>query len=103
MKAGDAAKAGAATKAATAEAEAGVSPAKMAQFNSIIAEGRGLAKQVRRAGNGPNAELAKNYDKYLVTLKDSMRGVTTEAGAAQLIRQASQTRAYLQFLARQSQ
>ena len=102
VKAAEAAKAGAATRAA-AEPDVGISPAKMAQFNSIIAEGRGLAKQVRRAGNGPNADLAKNYDKYLVTLKDSMRGVTTDAGAAQLIRQASQTRAYLQFLARQSQ
>lgn len=88
----------AATKVA-AQPDVGVTPAKMAQFNSIVAEGRTLAKQVRRSGNSANSALAKNYDKYLVTLKDSMRGVTTAAGADQLIRQASQTRAYLQFLA----
>jgi len=91
----------AATKAAAAP-DAGATPERMAQFTSIVAEGRALAKQVRRSGNASNAALAKNYDKYLATLKDSSRGVTTKAGLDQLIRQASQTRAYLQFMARQT-
>ena len=86
-----------------AEVDAGVSSAQMAEFDAILAEGHDLAKQVRHASKGPNADAAKNYDKYLSALKASMRGVTTSAGANQMIRQASQTRAYLQFLARQAQ
>ncbi|MEO6360124.1 MAG: serine/threonine-protein kinase [Sphingomicrobium sp.] len=80
----------------------GVSAAKMSQFNAIIAEGRGMARQVIRADRGANGQLAKNYDKYLVTLKDSMRGVKSDAQAEQLIKQAKQTRAYLQFLVKQT-
>ena len=81
----------------------GVSAGKMAQFNSIVADGRSMARRVIRSGNSQNAQLARNYDKYLVTLKDSMRGIDSDREADRLIKQASQTRAYIQFLDRQTQ
>ena len=87
---------------ATVSSADGVSAAKMSQFNAIVAEGRGMARQVIRADRGANGQLARNYDKYLVTLKDSMRGVKSDAQAEQLIKQARQTRAYLQFLVKQT-
>ena len=80
----------------------GVSPAKVAQLNAIVDEGRAMAKQVIRSGNSQNAQLARNYDSYLKTAKDSMRGVTSDKEADRLIKQASQTRAYIQFLVKQS-
>jgi len=80
----------------------GVSPAKIGQLNAIVDEGRSMAKQVMRSGNSQNAQLARNYDSYLKTAKDSMRGVSSDKEADKLIKQASQTRAYLQFLVKQS-
>ena len=61
-----------------------------------------MAKQVMRSGNSQNAQLARNYDSYLKTAKDSMRGVSSDKEADKLIKQASQTRAYIQFLVKQS-
>jgi hypothetical protein len=96
----DKAAAAAALAASSAATTAGVSPAKMAQFNASVDEGRSMAKQAMRSGNQQNAQLAKNYDKYLKTLKDSMRGIESDKEADKLIRQANQTKAYIQFLLR---
>ena len=49
-----------------------------------------------------NAALARNYDKYLATLKDSMRGAKNDRDADRLIKQANQTKAYISFLTKQS-
>ena len=87
--------------AASSSSSSGVSAAKLAQFNSIVDEGRSMAKQVMHSSNSQNIQLAKNYDQYLKTLKDSMRGVQSDKQADKMIKQASQTRAYLQFLVRQ--
>ena len=95
------AKTAAATSAASSSS-GGVSPAKVAQLNAIVDEGRAMAKQVIRSGNSQNAQLARNYDSYLKTAKDSMRGVSSDKEADRLIKQASQTRAYIQFLVKQS-
>lgn len=93
----------------TASDASGVSPAKMQQFNGIIDDGRGMARRVIRMGGRSssdtrkaNAVLARNYDSYLKNLKDSMRGARSDREADRLIKQASQTRAYLQFLVKQS-
>ena len=94
--------AAAATTAASSSSGGGVSPAKIAQLNAIVDEGRAMAKQVMRSGNSQNAQLARNYDSYLKTAKDSMRGVSSDKEADKLIKQASQTRAYIQFLVKQS-
>jgi cell fate (sporulation/competence/biofilm development) regulator YlbF (YheA/YmcA/DUF963 family) len=56
-----------------------------------------------RSSNKQNADMAKNYDKYLKTLKDSMRGIQSDKEADKLIKQANQTRAYIQYLVRQGQ
>lgn len=80
---------------------AGVSSAKITEFNSIVESGRSMAKQVMRSGNAQNVQLARNYDSYLKTLKDSMRGIRSDKEADRLIKQASQTRAYIQYLVRQ--
>lgn len=96
------AKTAAATSAASSSSGGGVSPAKVAQLNAIVDEGRAMAKQVMRSGNSQNAQLARNYDSYLKTAKDSMRGVSSDKEADRLIKQASQTRAYIQFLVKQS-
>jgi serine/threonine protein kinase len=88
-----------AMQAASSEAESGsVSPAKMAQFNAAIDDARGLARQVMRNGTGQNVQTAKNYDKYLKTLKASMGGIHSDKEADRLIKQAYQTRAYIQSL-----
>jgi hypothetical protein len=92
--------AAAATQASSSSAS-GVSSAKLAQFNSIVDEGRSMAKQAMRSSNSQNVQLAKNYDQYLKTLKDSMRGIQSDKEADKLIKQASQTRAYIQYLVRQ--
>ncbi len=81
----------------------GLSPAKLSQFNAIVADGRGMARQVmRNPSAGANAKLAKNYDSYLATLQGSMRGVKTDREADSLIASAKRTRAYLSFLVKQS-
>src|SRR5262249_34124138 len=83
----------------TSAAETGtVSAAKMAQFNSAVDEARSLAKQVMSSGTGQDVQTAKNYDKYLKTLKASMRGIHSDADADRLIKQANQTKAYIQSL-----
>lgn len=112
QKVRDAALAAAPTLAAPAAPEVastsgGVSPGKMSEFQSIISDARGMASRVIRAGNRndaakANAQLARNYDKYLATLKDSMRGVKSDAQADRMIGQAKQTRAYLVYLVQQS-
>jgi non-specific serine/threonine protein kinase len=79
----------------------GVSAAKLSQFYSIVDDARSMAKKVMRGNNSQNAALARSYDANLKTLRDSMRGISSEREADRLIRQASQTRAYVQFLARQ--
>ena len=81
----------------------GVSPGKLSQFNAIVADGRGMARQVLRNPNaGANAKLAKNYDSYLAQLQGSMRGVKSDREADNLIASAKRTRAYLSFLVKQS-
>jgi hypothetical protein len=75
----------------------------VAQFNAIVADGRGMARQVmRNPSAGANAKLAKNYDSYLATLQSSMRGVKSDREADGLISSAKRTRAYLSFLVKQS-
>jgi non-specific serine/threonine protein kinase len=78
-----------------------VSPAKMAQFNATVDEARALAAQAMRSNSGQNSAMARNYDKYLKTLKDSGRGIQSDKEADKLIKQANQTKAYIQFLLRQ--
>ena len=85
----------------TSTPDAGVSSATLSQFNSTVDDARSIAKQVMRSGNGQSVQLARNYDQYLKTLKDSMRGIQTEKEAQKLLKQASQTRAYVVFLQRQ--
>jgi serine/threonine protein kinase len=86
----------------------GVSSAKRAQFNGIISSGRSMAQQVIRMGSGAsgtrkaNAQLAKNYDKYLANLADSFRGANSDREADELIKKANQTKAYIVFLNKQS-
>jgi hypothetical protein len=60
-----------------------------------------MAKQVMRSGNSQNAALARSYDANLKTLRDSIRGVSSDREADRLIKQAQQTRAYVQFLVKQ--
>ena len=85
----------------TSSASAGVSPAKLSQFYSIVDDARAQAKRVMRSGNSQNAALARNYDSNLATLRASIRGIDSDAEADRLIKQATQTRAYIQFLAKQ--
>jgi serine/threonine protein kinase len=93
------------TKGAPAEAapaaDAEVSAGTLAQFNSTIDDARSQARDVMRSGHGQSVQLAKNYDQYLKTLKDSMRGIHNEKEAQKLLRQAQQTRQYVVFLQRQ--
>jgi serine/threonine protein kinase len=81
--------------------DAGVSPATLAQFNSTVDSARALARDVMRSGQGQNVDTAKNYDKYLKTLKDSMRGIQSEKEAQRLLKQADQTKSYIASLQRQ--
>ncbi len=84
------------------------SSSKIGQLNGVIDDGRRMARDVIRMGRGAsgqlqaNAQLATGYDKYLATLKDSGRGVTSDRQADQLITRAKQTRAYLVFLVKNS-
>jgi hypothetical protein len=91
------------TTAASSSESGGVSSAKLSQFYGIVDSARGMAKQVMRSNNSANAALARSYDANLKTLRDSMRGVSSDKEADRLIKQASQTRAYVQFLVKQSQ
>jgi serine/threonine protein kinase len=84
-----------------AASDAGVSPAKLSQFYGIVDDARAQARKVIKSGNSQNAALARNYDSNLATLRASMAGIKTNAEADRLIKQAQQTRAYVQFLARQ--
>ena len=79
----------------------GVSSAKLSQFYSIVDDARGMAKRVMRSGNSQNAALARSYDANLKTLRDSIRGIQSDRDADRLIKQANQTRAYVQFLYKQ--
>jgi hypothetical protein len=93
---------------AASTAPAPVSANKAAQVRSVIASGRSRAKQVIAMGSSgsetrkANAKLAKNYDKYLASLSDSMRGARTDREVDQLLKQANQTKAYVDFLYKQS-
>jgi non-specific serine/threonine protein kinase len=82
----------------TATPDAGVSAATLAQFNAAVDGARAQAKQVMRSASGQNVQTAKNYDKYLKTLKDSMRGIQSEKDAQRLLKQAEQTRGYIASL-----
>ena len=79
-----------------------VSATKLAQFNTTVDNARALAKVAMRSPNRENAALARNYDKYLKTLKASGRGIKTDKEADSMIKQANQTRAYIQFLLKQN-
>jgi non-specific serine/threonine protein kinase len=91
------------TAASSAESGTGVSAAKLQQFYGVVDSARSMAKQVMRSSNSANAQLARSYDSNLKTLRDSIRGVSSDREADRLIKQANQTRAYVQFLAKQSQ
>ena len=99
--------AGATTQVASASesssSSGGVSPGKLSEFYGIVDSARGMAKQVMHSSNSQNAQLARSYDANLKTLRDSIRGVNSDREADRLIKQASQTRAYVQFLVKQSQ
>jgi len=81
----------------------GVSKAKLSQFYNIVDDARSTARRVMRSGNSQNAALARSYDSNLKTLRASIRGVQSDREADRLIKQASQTRAYIQFLDKQTQ
>ena len=91
------------TQTASSSSGGGVSAAKLAQIDSIVDDARSMAKRVMRSSNSSNAALARNYDSNLKTLKASARGVSSDRELDRLIKQANQTRAYVQFLAKQSQ
>jgi hypothetical protein len=100
--------------AATVSSATTLSPTKIGQLNSIVDDGRGMARQVirmgKKSGSDPqgtqtrkaNATLAQTYDRNLAGLKDAARGVGSDRDADRLIAQAKQTRAYVQFLFNQS-
>jgi non-specific serine/threonine protein kinase len=100
--------------ASSASSATSLSPGKIGEINSIVDDGRSMAKQVIRMGKRPgsnaqstqvlkaNAELARTYDQNLAALKNSARGVNSDREADRLIAQAKQTRAYVQFLLNQS-
>jgi serine/threonine protein kinase len=94
---------GASTPEIIATPEGSASAGTVSQINSTIDDARSMAKQVMRSQTGQNVQLAKNYDSYLRTLKDSVRGVQSEKEAQKLLKQASQTRQYIVFLQKQSQ
>jgi serine/threonine protein kinase len=86
----------------TATPDAGVSPATLSRFNATVDDARSLAREVMRSGGQPG-DVARNYDKYLKTLKASMRGIQSEREAQRLLKQAEQTRGYIALLQRQQQ
>jgi serine/threonine protein kinase len=85
-------------QATSSASDTGVSPANLRQFYSIVDDARSMAKKVMRRGNSQNAALARGYDDNLRMLRDSIRGIHSDKEAERLIKQASQTRAYVQFL-----
>ena len=99
---------------AVASSATTLSGGKISQLNSIVDDGRSMAKSVIRMGKGSgsspqnaqtlraNAALAKTYDASLAQVKAAGRGVSSDRDADRLIAQAKQTRAYVQFLVRQS-
>jgi serine/threonine protein kinase len=99
-----------ATTAAPAAASTSAAPSasKIAQIRSIISGGRSRAKQVIAMGAGgsatqkANAKLAKGYESYFGNLSDSLRGARTDRELDQLLKQANQTKAYVDFLYKQS-
>ncbi len=98
----------AAAAAPAATASAAPSASKIAQIRSVVATGRSKAKQVIAMGSGgsetrkANAKLARNYDKYLANVSDSLRGARTDRELEQLLKEANQTKAYVDFLYKQS-
>ena len=98
----------AAPAAAASSSSASASASKRGQLTSIVSSGRSMAKEVIRMGSGgtatqkANAQLAKNYDKYLANVGDSARGADSEREFEELIKKANQTKAYIVFLHRQS-
>ena len=102
------------TSSSAPSSSTSLSPSKIGQLNSIIDDGRSMARQVismgRRSGADSastqtlkaNARLAQDYDRNLATLKSASRAVRTDSEADRYIAQAKQTRAYVQFLVRQS-
>ena len=79
----------------------GVSSAQRSQFYSTVDEGRRIAKTVIRSQQGQNAQLARNYDSYLKSLRASMRAAKSDKEADALIKQARLYRAYVQTLEKQ--
>ncbi len=98
----------AAPAASTSSSTAAASGAKRGQLSSIVSSGRSMAKEVIRMGNNgtatqkANAQLARNYDKYLANVADSARGASSDREYDELIKKANQTKAYIVFLHRQS-
>ena len=88
------------TKAAT-PAGGDVSAAKVVQFYATVDDARSMARKVIRSGSPQNAQLARGYDQNLKLLRDSMRGIKSDKEADRLLKQATQTRAYVQFLHKQ--
>ena len=94
--------------APAATPSAAPSASKIAQIRSIVANGRSKAKQVIAMGSGgsetrkANAKLARNYDRYLANVSDSLRGARTDRELDQLLKEANQTKAYVDFLYKQS-
>jgi hypothetical protein len=92
----------------SASSSSGPSASKQGQLSSIVSSGRSMAKDVIRMGNGgtatqkANAQLAKNYDKYLANVADSARGANSDREFDELIKKANQTKAYIVFLHKQS-
>lgn len=101
--------------------DVGVSPTTAREFARIVAEARGIARDVARLGEGrkpgsraseeeqegyrtrqASAQSAKQYVAYLDTLESSMRGTTTDAEARNSVAKASQTKSYLQALLNRS-
>jgi serine/threonine protein kinase len=85
-------------RASSAADSGGVSAANLREFYSIVDDARSMAKKVIRKGNSQNAALARGYDDNLKLLRPSIRGVRSDKEAERLIKQAKQTRAYVQFL-----
>ncbi len=54
------------------------------------------------AAQKANAKLAKGYESYFANLSDSLRGARTDRELDQLLKQANQTKAYVDFLYKQS-
>ena len=86
----------------TAAPTAGGSAAKIRQLQSIVDDGRAMAGQVIRKGTPENVQLARGYERYLNSLRDSSRGIRSDRDADRMIGQAKQTRAYLQYLVKQT-